>query len=440
MSYRIRPAKKFRGRWLATGDKSITHRAFLFNALAEGEAVIRDANGGADCAHSRALVAALGAQVEPIGEGKRAWRIIGRGGRFRAPAGVIDAGNSGTTLRLACGLLAAQDFTVTLDGDASLRRRPMVRIQAPLAALGASLSLSAEGTAPVTLTGGGLRGCSYASPVASAQVKSAFLLAALQAEGESRFEEPLASRDHSERLLARMGATIVREGDGALCLSGPQALRAVSLQVPGDLSAAAFLIAAGLLVEGGSLLIKNLGVNPSRTGFLDVVARMGGRFALYHPREEGGEPVADLLVQYSPLRATEIHAEELPRLVDEIPILAVLAARAAGESRFCGLAELRVKESDRLAATAALLAAFGASARVEGEELHIDGGAVLRGGEFASGGDHRLAMAASVLALVSRGESYITGTSCVATSFPEFPGLLRRFADGALAQDGEPAC
>lgn len=440
MSYRIRPAHKFRGRWLAAGDKSITHRAWLFNALAKGEALIEGANAGEDCAKSRALAVALGAQVEAVGEGKRSWRLVGRGGRFRAPDGAIDAGNSGTTLRLACGLLAAQDFTVTLDGDASLRRRPMGRIQAPLAALGATLTLSPEGTAPVTLSGGRLRGCAFASPVASAQVKSAFLLAALQAEGESSFSEPLPSRDHSERLLARMGAAISQDGDGTLRLVGPQALRAVSLQVPGDLSAAAFLIAAALLVEGGSVLIKNLGVNPTRTGFLDIVARMGGRFALYHPRLEGGEPVADLLVQYSPLQATTIRPEELPRLVDEIPILAVLAARATGESRFCGLAELRVKESDRLAATAAMLAAFGADAQVEGEDLRIAGSAVLRGSEFAAGGDHRLAMAASVLALVGRGESRITGTACVATSFPEFPGLLRRFSDGALAQDGEPAC
>ena len=442
MSYRIRPAKKFRGRWLATGDKSITHRVWLFNALAEGEALIRDPNAGEDCARSRALAVALGAQVEPIEDGKRAWRIVGRGGRFRAPAGTIDAGNSGTTLRLACGLLAAQDFAVTLDGDESLRRRPMARIQVPLAALGATLTLSEAGTAPVHLQGGPLRGCAYASPVASAQVKSAFLLAALQAQGESRYSEPLPSRDHSERLLARMGAAIGLAADGSLRLTGPQALRAVSLQVPGDLSSAAFLIAAALLVEGGSVLIKNLGVNPTRTGFLDVVARMGGRFALYHPREEGGEPVADLLAQHSPLRATEIRPEELPRLVDEIPILAVLAARATGESHFRGLAELRVKESDRLAATAALLAAFGAGAQVEGNDLRIEGGggAVLRGSEFAAGGDHRLAMAASVLALVGRGESHITGTRCVATSFPEFPGLLRRFSDGALAQDGEPAC
>jgi len=437
MSYRIRPAKKFRGRWQASGDKSLTHRAFVFNALGEGEAVLRGLNGGEDCARSRALVQALGARVEPVNGEKGAWRITGRGGRFRAPTATLDAGNSGTTLRLACGLLAAQSFASTLDGDASLRRRPMARIQAPLEALGAQLHLSDGGTAPLTVQGGPLQGCDYNSPVASAQVKSAFLLAALQAEGASRFREPWLSRDHSERLLARMGAVLQCDDDGALRLEGPQSLRCVDLDVPGDLSSAAFLIAAGVLVEGGNVLVKNLGVNPTRTGFLDVLERMGGRFALYHPREAGGEPLADLLAQHSGLEAVEVGPEEVPRLLDEIPILAVLAARAQGVSRFRGLGELRVKESDRLARTAALLAAFGAKASVEGDDLRVEGGARLRGTEVDAGGDHRLAMAASVLALLSRGESRVTGTACVATSFPEFPGLMRRFSDGALAQDGE---
>ncbi|MCB9515145.1 MAG: 3-phosphoshikimate 1-carboxyvinyltransferase [Candidatus Latescibacteria bacterium] len=437
MSYRIRPAKKFRGRWQAAGDKSLTHRAFLFNALGEGEAVLRGLNAGEDCARSRVLVEALGARVEPVEGEKGAWRITGRGGRFRAPDGTLDAGNSGTTLRLACGLLAAQAFASTLDGDDTLRRRPMARIQAPLAALGATVTLTNGGTAPVTVQGGALAGCDYVSPVASAQVKSAFLLAALQAEGASSFREPVLSRDHSERLLRRMGAEIVTDGDGRLRLSGPQSLRCVSLDVPGDISSAAFLIAAGVLVEGGNVLIKNLGVNPTRTGFLDVLERMGGRFALYHPREEAGEPVADLLAQHSALEAVEVAPDEVPRLVDEIPILAVLAARAQGKSRFHGLGELRVKESDRLAQTASLLEAFGAKARVVDDTLEVEGGARLKGAEVDAAGDHRIAMAASVLGLLCRGDSRVNGTACVATSFPEFPGLLRRFSDGALAQDGD---
>ena len=432
MDYSIEAAKKFRGRWRADGDKSITHRAYLFNALAEGEALIRGGNSGDDCGRSRDLAAALGAAIAPVEGDQGAWRVRGRAGRFVDPAETFDAGNSGTTLRLACGLLAAQPFALRLDGDASLRRRPMARIAEPLAVLGARLELSEGGTPPLTVNGGKLRGAHYTSPVASAQVKSAFLLAALQAAGESSFREPVTSRDHSERLLARMGARIENDSEGVLRLSGPQPLRAVDVDVPGDISSAAFLIAGALLVEGGNILIKNLGVNPTRTGFLDVIERMGARFALYHPREAAGEPVADLLVQHSKLEAVDVSPAELPRLIDEIPLLAVLAAGAKGRSHFRGLAELRVKESDRLERSAALIQAFGGRATVDGDDLAVQGGKALRGCEFESGGDHRLAMAASVLALNSRGGSRILDTACVATSFPEFPALVKRFSAGAL--------
>ncbi len=432
MNYRISSAKKFRGRWKAAGDKSITHRAFLFNALADGVALIRNANGGEDCARSRELVRALGAEVEAVQGDKGSWRIRGCDGRFTEPAGTLDAGNSGTTMRLACGLLAAQPFSSRLDGDDSLRSRPMGRIAAPLAALGAELTLTEAGTAPLTLGGAKLSACAYESELASAQVKSAFLLAALQADGESSYREPMLSRDHSERLLARMGVEITRDGEGSLRLAGPQELRAVDLTVPGDISSAAFLIAAGLLVEGGNVLVKGLGVNPSRTGFLDVVERMGGRFALYHPREEGGEPVADLLAQYSQLTATDITAEELPRLIDGIPLLAVLAARASGTSRFKGLAELRVKESDRLTRSAEMLRAFGTQVEIAGDELVITGGDRVESFEFESGGDHRLAMSAGVAALLGQGESRVLDVDCVATSFPEYAGLMKRFSAGAF--------
>lgn len=435
LSYRIETAKKFRGRWRASGDKSITHRAFLFNALAEGEALIRGANGGEDCGRSRELATALGARVEAVQGEKGSWRVEGRGGRFLEPEDAIDAGNSGTTMRLGGGLVAAQPFAVTLTGDESLARRPMRRIAEPLAALGADVKLSEAGTAPLTITGGALAGTDYESPVASAQVKTAFLLAALQAEGRSTYREPLLSRDHSERLLARMGAGITRDETDLLTLDGPRSLRAVDVSVPGDISSASFLIAAGLTVEGGNVLVKNLGVNPTRTGFLDVLERMGGRYALYHPREEAGEPVADLLAQYSKLQATEVTADELPRLVDEIPVLAVLAARAGGTSRFRGLAELRVKESDRLTLSADLVNAFGGKARVEEDDLVVEGGRSLKGCAIDSAGDHRIAMAASVLALTARGVTRVAGTDCVATSFPEFASLMRRFSASAFSQE-----
>ncbi len=435
MNYQVSPAKKFRGRWRAAGDKSITHRAFLFNALAEGTAVVSNANGGADCARSRELVKAIGATVEPVQGEKGSWRVVGCGGRFKEPAETIEAGNSGTTLRLACGLLAAQSFSTRLDGDESLRSRPMARIAEPLTALGAELTLSEQGTAPLTICGSKLSGCDYESKLSSAQVKSSFLLAALQSEGESGYREPVLSRDHSERLLTRMGLEMDRDETGRLSLVGPQALRAVDVDVPGDISSAAFLIAAGLLVEGGNVLVKGLGVNPSRSGFLDVIERMGGRFALYHPREQAGEPVADLLAQYSPLTATDIEAEELPRLIDEIPLLAVLAARAAGTSHFRGLAELRVKESDRLNRSAELLRAIGTKVEVNGDELIIEGGDPVQSFDFDSGGDHRLAMSAGVAALLAHDESRVLDVDCVATSFPEFASLMKRFSAGALATE-----
>ena len=431
MAYAIRPAKKFRGRWQAAGDKSLTHRAFLFNALAEGDGEIRNANSGEDCGRTRKILEQLGVAVEPME--KRAWRVTGRAGLFREPEGTLDAGNSGTTMRLLAGALASQPFASTLDGDESLRRRPMNRIKAPLEALGARVETADGGLPPITVHGGELSGCEYESPVASAQVKSAFLLGALRARGESAFREPYPSRDHTELMLARMGAEIVRDADGWIRLSGRQSLSALSVEIPGDISSAAFLVAAGLLVENSNVLVKKVGVNPSRIGFLNAVERMGGRFALYHPHEAGGEPVADLLAQHSKLRGITVEADEVPSLIDEIPILAALAARADGESRFSGLGELRVKESDRLERTVAMLTAFGGKARAVEDVLIVQGGRRLHGAEFDAGGDHRLAMAASVLALVARGESRILGTECVATSFPEFPALVRRFSDGALS-------
>jgi len=431
MDYRIRPARRFRGRWQAAGDKSITHRALLFGALAEGDTELANANRGLDCARTRALVEALGVAVADLGPGKL--RLTGRGGRFRAPEGPLEAGGSATTMRLAAGLLAAQPFETILDGDASLRRRPMARVADILAALGARVEAADGGTPPMRVRGGALRGGAATSPVASGQLKTAFLLAALQAEGESRFSEPGPSRDHGERLLARMGADIARDGE-ALVLTGPQALRGAALTIPGDLSAAAFLLAAAVLVEGGSVVARGVGVNPTRDGFLRVLERMGGRLAVFHPREAAGEPVADLLAQHSPLRAVEVGPEEVPSLIDELPLLGLLAARAAGTSRFRGLGELRVKESDRLAGTADLIAAFGGRARVEDDGLVVEGGCPLRGAEIDPRGDHRLAMAAAVMGMAVRGETVVRGAECVADSFPEFPALARRFSGGALTQ------
>ncbi|MCP4548802.1 MAG: 3-phosphoshikimate 1-carboxyvinyltransferase [bacterium] len=462
MFYEITPAKKFKGRWQAAGDKSLTHRAFIFNALAKGTAQILNANGGDDCGRTREILTAMGVGIEPLE--KNAWEITGRDGRFEQPEGALDAGNSGTTIRLLAGLLAGQSFTTTIAGDESLNRRPMARIADPLTALGAEVTTAEGGTPPLTVKGGDLQGGTWESPVASAQVKSAFLLAALQAEGDSSFLEPYLSRDHSELMLTRMGIELEREEHaqpdaeddcddagvdaaegveeredetasarrGWIRLTGPQTLQAMDCRIAGDISSAAFLLAGGLLVEGGNILVKNVGVNPTRAGFLNVVERMKGKLALYNPREEAGEPVADILVQATRLEATRIEGREVPGLIDEIPILAVLAACAKGESRFHELGELRHKESDRLARTAEMITAFGGRVEVRGDGMIINGGGRRRGVEFDCGGDHRLAMAATIMALVSRGSSVIKNVDCVGTSFPEFAGLTRRFSGKAM--------
>ncbi len=430
MEYRIKQAGKFRGRWDATGDKSLTHRAFLFGALAEGEALIKNASPGDDCARTRIIMEQLGAEISS--EGRGSWRIKGCAGVFRPVEETLDCGNSGTTMRLVAGLLASQPHPYRLDGDDSLRGRPMERIKLPLEALGAKVELSEGGKPPFEVRGGALQGCRYESPVASAQVKSAFLLGAMRARGESSFREPGLSRDHSERILGSMGVELTQDLDGWLTVSGGQIPRAQSFTVPGDISSASFLLAAGLLVEGANVVVKNVGVNPTRTGLLSIVERMGGKIGVYHPRDELGEPVGDLISQDSSLNGVELLPEEVPSLIDEIPILAALASQAESASEFHGLAELRHKESDRLAGCLRMLEAFGAEASVLGDTLRVEGRSNLRGCEFDPKGDHRMAMAATVLALVARGESRILGTECVATSFPEFPSLVKRLSTGAL--------
>lgn len=430
MEYRINSARKFRGRWEAGGDKSLTHRAFLFNALAEGEAVISNTSGGDDCARTRIIVEKLGAEV--TAEGRHQWRVRGCAGNFKAVDEVFDCGNSGTTMRLVAGLLSSQRHSYELDGDESLRSRPMERIKIPLELLGAKVELAEGGMPPFKIQGGRLKAGEYESPVASAQVKSAFLLGAIRAQGDSAFHEPALSRDHSERILGSMGIEMTQDLDGWLRLSGPQLPKAKNFLVPGDISSSAFLLAAGLLIEGSNVIVKNVGVNPTRTGLLKVVERMGGKIAVYHPREELGEPVADLLSQFSALQGVELMPDEVPSLIDEIPILAALACQAESASEFHGLADLRHKESDRLEGCRLMLEAFGADASIMGDTLRVEGRAGLKGCEFDPKGDHRMAMAASVLALIAKGESRILNTECVATSFPEFPSIVRRMSVNAL--------
>ena len=412
------------------GDKSISHRALLVGALAPGTSTVTGLSNGDDVARTRAAVEALGARIEEVDGSLRV-----TGGTLHVPPGPLDLGNSGTGLRLLMGVVAGLPGSTTLTGDASLRSRPMDRVARPLALMGATASGTGERCLPpVTVTGGRLVGIDYTPPVASAQVKSAILLAGLAAAGPTVVREPVATRSHTEELLAAAGAdvSVERSGGGVVVTLRPGPLRPFATVVPGDPSQAAFWVVAATLVPGSDVAVRGVHVSPERTGFLDVLDRMGARVAV----ERRGPGVADLRVLPARLSGTEVLAAEIPSL-DEVPILAVAAAAAAGRSRFRDVGELRVKESDRLTATAALVRAIGARASVEGDDLVVDGVDLGAGGCFYSASvdaelDHRMAMAAAVAGMATTGASgapggvAITGWDAVATSYPAFLADLDR--------------
>lgn len=404
-------------------DKSLSHRAVLFGALAEG---ITHASGVLDSADVRSTieaVSALGAVVT-VAEGRRGLDVTVAGWGSRgpvAPDGPIDCGNSGTTVRLLAGILAGWPLAVELRGDTSLSVRPMGRIADPLVAMGAQVTTT-EGHLPVTVAGGGLRSIDHASPVASAQVKSAVLLAGLRAQGRTSVTEPTLSRDHTERLLPAFGVDVLVEPDACRAsVKGPAVLSATDVTVPADPSSAAFPMIAALLVRRSEVHLPGVCVNPTRTGFLRVLERMGADVRETGRRTVGGEPVADLVARHgATLRPVTVHASEVPTLVDEVPILAVAACMAEGVSRFEGIGELRVKESDRLEATAHALSALGAEIRAGEDWLEVHGPARLRGAELYSLGDHRLAMAWAVAGLAADGVTTIEGFDAVCVSYPGF--------------------
>lgn len=418
------------------GDKSMTHRALMFSAVAEGESRLRGLLPGADCRSTASVLRALGVDAPgPPADGSEI-RVVGRGiGAWREPSEWLDCGNSGTTARLMMGLLASRPFTATLTGDESLRSRPMRRITAPLERMGARFQeLGASGTLPIEVGGGPLRPLHYASPKASAQIKSAVLLAGLGAGVPVSVTEPVLSRDHTERMLRALGEFVQTSvADGAVHVSltpSGRALPPLDLSVPGDPSSAAFLVALALLADEGELRIREVCVNPTRTGFFDLVARMGARVTRENQREEGGELVADLVVRPARLRGIEVGGQEVPAAIDEIPMLAVLAARAEGETRITGAGELRVKETDRIAAVAGNLRALG----VDAEEL--EDGLIVRGtdrplsGAVQSFDDHRIAMAFGVLGARPENAIEIDDRAVVDVSFPGFWELLQRVAGG----------
>ncbi|WP_135466749.1 3-phosphoshikimate 1-carboxyvinyltransferase [Crenalkalicoccus roseus] len=430
-----RPAAPLSGRLAVPGDKSISHRALMFGALAVGTTEITGLLEGEDVLRTAAAMRALGAEVERLGEGR--WRVAGRGiGGLAEPADVLDMGNSGTAARLLCGLLAGHPVFAVLTGDASLRRRPMRRVTEPLSATGALFWSREGGRLPLAV-----RGASdplpldYRLPVASAQVKSACLLAGLCAPGTTRVVEPEPTRDHTENMLRHFGATVhVAEAGGGrvIELEGQPELAAAPVRVPGDPSSAAFLVVAALLVPGSRLVVENVGLNPLRAGLFATLREMGAALTVENARTEGGEPVGDLVVEASALRGVEVPPGRAPSMIDEYPVLAVAAAAAEGTTRLRGLAELRVKESDRLAATAALLAANGVRAEIAGDDLvvHGAGGAVPGGGVVATHMDHRIAMSALVMGLAARAPVAVDDARFIETSFPGFAALVNQAAGG----------
>ena len=423
-----KPAGPLIGSVRVPGDKSISHRALMFGALAVGETRIEGLLEGEDVLRTAAAMRALGAEIWRDGA---VWCVAGRGiGGLAEPEDVLDMGNSGTAARLLAGILASHDLFAVMTGDASLRRRPMRRVTEPLARCGAQFSGRNGGRLPLAIRGAAdALPIHYRVPVASAQVKSAVLLAGLNAPGQTVVEEPSATRDHSENMLRHFGAEVaVRvEGKGrVITLAGQPELRGRDVTVPGDPSSAAFPLVAALLVPGSAVTLEGTGLNPLRTGLLATLREMGAEISVVAERMQGGEAVGDLVVRYGRLRAVEVPPERAPSMIDEYPVLAVAAAFAAGTTRMCGLAELRVKESDRLAATAAMLEAAGARVTVEGDDLLVHGAGSLPGGcTVVTHMDHRLAMSALVLGQATQAPVAVDDASFIETSFPGFAALMR---------------
>ena len=403
------------------GDKSISHRVLMLAALAQGKSELSGLLTGDDVKSSGRVLRQLGADISAIND----HRVVVNASRLSHPASRLNCGNSGTSARLMLGILAGQRFEATLTGDASLRRRPMRRVTEPLKEMGARIEERGDGL-PLTIHGGKLRGLTYSSPVASAQVKSAILFAGLTGKVPVTIREPYRSRDHTERLFAHLGLGIHDDHGAVSYQPGAVSIPAFQVSVPGDPSSAAFMVAAALLAERGDLTIEHVGVNPTRTGFIVVLERMGAQVDRVNLRDAGGEPVADLVVRPASLRGTEVTAAEIPTLVDEVPILAVLASRARGATVFRDVGELRVKESNRLELIAANLRAVGVTAAAQGNDLHVEGTDRPPRGKVETAKDHRLAMAFAVLGTLPRAEVELSERKSVAISYPNFFRDLKR--------------
>lgn len=419
-------SRSLRGEITVPGDKSISHRAVMFGALSKGKTEVTNFLQGADCLSTISCFRRLGIAIE---NDKNRITIHGNGlYGLSAPDGILDAGNSGTTTRLISGILAAQPFETILTGDASIQKRPMKRIMEPLSLMGAQIeSLHGNNCAPLKIKGTELKGIHYHSKVASAQVKSAILLAGLYAKEETSVTEPVLSRNHSEIMLHTFGADIHTENTTAVLRPGSR-LTGQKINVPGDISSAAYFIAAGLLVPGSDILIRNVGINPTRDGILKVAKAMGGNITLLNKNHEG-EPTADLHVVYSPLHGTVIEGDIIPTLIDEIPIIAIMAAAANGTTVIRDAAELKVKESNRIDVMVKNLSAMGCPITGTEDGMIIEGSAPLKGSTIHAFDDHRIAMSFAVASLIAHGETTITGSECVNISYPEFYTDLKNLMD-----------
>ncbi|WP_449149008.1 3-phosphoshikimate 1-carboxyvinyltransferase [Stomatobaculum sp.] len=423
----ISASKPLRGTLTVSGDKSISHRAVMFGSLATGTTEIEGFLAGEDCLSTIRCFRSMGVQIEQNGSSVK---VFGRGLReLTAPDGILDCGNSGTTTRLLSGVLAAQHFDSVLSGDASIQRRPMKRVITPLRAMGADISsVAGNDCAPLSVHGKQLYGIHFNSPIASAQVKSAVLLAGLYASGQTTVTEPALSRDHTERMLRSFGAKVLTgsfEDRPSVTVTETQNLYGTEISVPGDISSAAFFLVGASIVPGSEVVLRNVGINPTRDGVISALRAMGARIEVLEVRNEDSEPAADLLVRYAPLHGTEIGGALIPRLIDELPVLAVAAAVAEGRTVIRDAAELKVKESNRIRTMAEGLSRLGATVRETEDGLIIDGGAALHGGAVESYSDHRIAMSFAILSLVTDGEVKISDPDCVNISAPSFYEDLR---------------
>ena len=424
---RVKPVKRLEGKIKVPGDKSISHRAVMIGALAEGKTEVEGFLNAEDCLRTVKAFQAMGIKME--GMGSERLRIFGQGlSGLSEPGDILDVGNSGTTMRLLLGILAGQNFSATITGDDSLRQRPMKRVTEPLKEMGALISGPDQGNlAPLTIRGGNLNPINYNSPIPSAQVKSALLLAGLYAEGETSVTEPAQSRDHTERMLKFFGAEVTVNGL-TVGVKGRPELTGKGVSIPGDISSASFFLMAAAMLPGSQVTVRGVGMNPTRNRVLQVLEEMGVQLGISNLREDLFEPMADIEVKGGELRPINLDGEIIPKIIDEIPVIAVAAAVAEGKSQIRGVAELRVKETDRLKALAANLTKLGVGVEEQEDGLSIQGGRPLIGTEVDSFGDHRMAMAMVVAGLVAKGKTTIFNTDCINTSFPKFMDTLGRIA------------